>query len=76
MWRSLKPYFTPGDSDAEAPADVTCVQVGDTMTCTDEDAVGNPDANYFYVVRATGPASGAFDDSNRVGVFTFSLVTP
>ena len=76
VWRSLKSYFTSGDSDAEVPADVTCAQVGDTMTCTDEDAVGNPDAKYFYVVRATDPASGAFDDSNRVGVFTFSLVTP
>ncbi len=76
VWRSLKPYFTPGGSDAEAPADITCTQDGDTMTCTDEDAVGNPDANTFYVVRATGPAGGAFDDSNRVGVITFNLVTP
>ena len=49
-----------------------CTDDGVTVTCTHENAIGDPSPNSFYVVRASY-ANGAYADSNRTGVFRYSL---
>jgi hypothetical protein len=74
-WRGITPYFTPTSVDTSIVGDGTtenCANNAGTVTCTNANAIGNPDTNYFYMVRAFNP-EGASADSNRVGEFDFSL---
>ncbi len=70
VWRSSSPYFAPVDEGTDL-GDI-CTNNGITVTCTHENAVGDPSVNSFYVVRASY-ANGAYADSNRTGVFGFAL---
>ncbi|MBM4460396.1 MAG: DUF11 domain-containing protein [Chloroflexi bacterium] len=77
LWRGTVPYFTLDDSSvlvaSGMPPVPNCVRVELTIVCTDSGAVGNPALNHFYLVRAFNSA-GTSADSNRVGVFGFSLM--
>jgi hypothetical protein len=68
LWRSLKPYFAPGDTSSPSP-----LYSGTNRAYTDAGVLANLN-NYFYVVNAVGPNSELSPDSNRMGEFTFSLV--
>lgn len=70
-WRSLDPYLAPGDGEAEQ-RELDCAEAGGRMTCADAGAVGAPDANYCYVVRAVN-AVEEFADSNRAGTFSYAM---
>ena len=76
VWRDTSPYFTPGLGGSPLaiglPPSPNCTMVGDTITCTDPDAVGGASPNY-YLVRALNMA-GAFEDSNRVGAYSFGIL--
>lgn len=75
VWRGLTPYFTPGSADTALIGDGAsgnCSQVGGAITCTDASAIGNPNINTFYFVRAFN-AGGAYADSSRCGEFDFTL---
>jgi hypothetical protein len=67
VWRDTAPYFTPvGDPVA------TLTATGDALTYEDPDRIGDPDVNYFWVVRGV-VAGGASGSSNQVGEFDFRL---
>jgi hypothetical protein len=76
VWRDTSPYFTPGLGGSPLaiglPPSPNCTMVGDTITCTDPDAVGGA-SPYYYLVRALNMA-GAFEDSNRVGAYSFGIL--
>lgn len=58
-----EPYFAPGAAYAS----------GVSSGWTDTGAVGNPTANYTYILRAHG-GCGESADSPRLGEFDFTLV--
>jgi hypothetical protein len=67
VYRSLKPYFRPGDDTSLLPlANVTATEF------TDWGMINALDGHY-YVVRAVN-AVGPSADSNRVGKFAYGLV--
>ena len=67
VYRSLQPYFTPGDASSPTPvAEVTATEYMDWGVINDPTA-------YYDVVRAVNVA-GPSADSNRVGKFSFTLV--
>jgi hypothetical protein len=74
VWRSLAPYFTPGDAGSEARPGI-CTDDGTTVTCTDAGAAGHPEADYVYVLRASD-VTGQHADSNRTGTSSFDLTAP
>jgi hypothetical protein len=49
-----------------------CTNNGATVICTHANAIGNPNTNYFFLVRVFN-SDGAAADSNRVGEFDFAL---
>ena len=73
VWRSTKPYFTPGPGD---PAIVRLPDVlppfGSTVTTTDS-GVLTAGVSYTYVVRAVA-GSAVSASSKRVGAFVFGIV--
>jgi hypothetical protein len=74
VWRGTAPYLIPGAAGASiianAPSD--CVREAGAIVCENPNAIGNPNINYFYLVRA-GNATDASVDSRRVGEFSFPL---
>ncbi len=65
--RAVTPYFTPTDGTRRA------LVTGSPWRYTDPEAViGDPDTNYYYLVRAACGAAHA--DPGRVGEFDFTLV--
>lgn len=60
------PYFTPTASDILA-SNVT------GTTYSDTGALGDPDNNYFYVVKAVSDVGKTSAISNRIGEFDFAL---
>lgn len=67
-FRSVLPYFMPGDQGATLLPDPTTSPYTDGSVLTQA-------GPYFYVVRSIGATAGQFSSvSNRVGKFTFELV--
>ena len=67
VWRDTSPYFTPaGDPVA------TLAATGGPLKYEDANRIGDPDVNYFWVVRGV-IAGGASGVSNRVGEFDYRL---
>ena len=76
VWRSTTPYFTAGGPPATLIASggpPNCTKQGTTISCTDPDALGNPNVPYFYVVRGL-TAGSAWLESSEVGAYSFGLV--
>ncbi len=75
LWRGTTPYFVAAPVDGEAtPVDMEmCALIGDTITCTNAAAIGDPAVNYFYLVLAVGASGDRSVPSNRVGEFDFAL---
>jgi hypothetical protein len=80
VWRYTTPYFalTPPASaiaDGLPPVGlgqpITCTLASGVITCDNSGVLGDPARNYYYVVR--GYSDLNYDDSNRVGAFTFAL---
>lgn len=75
LWRDTVPYFTPG-----APATLVasgyppagCTLASGTISCSLPAGVGDPNVNYFYVVRGIRPDLSPAD-SNTTGEFDFGL---
>ena len=66
--RATTPYFTPADATRRA------IVTGVPWSYTDPDPViGDPNINYFYVVRATCGAAYADPAGGRQGEFDFRL---
>jgi hypothetical protein len=74
VWRSAQPYVAPKVSGSHRRADLTAPYPSATLVFTDTNAVGDPAANWFYVVRGYGLGGDAAADSGAVGVFNFGLV--
>ena len=72
VWRSKRPYFSPDDADAVPIGTVPRRSTPKSSSPTPDSAaaIGNPDLNYFYVVRG----AGATADSKPVGEFDFALI--
>ncbi|MCA9950619.1 MAG: peptidoglycan DD-metalloendopeptidase family protein [Anaerolineales bacterium] len=66
VWRSTKPYFTPGDNDSEMIAEIS------TTTHTDPNHIGDVDTNYFYQVIATNGGC-PIAVSQQMGEFDFGI---
>jgi hypothetical protein len=72
--RGTDPYFATASGTLIGDgATKNCTNNGVTVTCTDTNAIGDPDTHHFYMVRAFN-SGGASADSNRVGEFDFELV--
>jgi hypothetical protein len=67
VYRQTTPYFDPDDTDPELTLD------SPATTHTFSGDAGNPDVNYFYLVRALSCTSGAIADSIRTSSFDFAL---
>lgn len=72
VWRSLNPYFNPGDAGSTKLADV--VPSGGSGTYTDVGVIGNS-TNYYYVVRAVNIFGLQSPRSNRVGKYDYQIFT-
>ena len=71
--RSPRPYFAWDDADADPRGTVPAPPAGtDVVRFDDENAIGDPAVNAYYLVRGVN-AAGAAGESNRVGEFDFSL---
>lgn len=66
VWRSVSPYFVPGD--ASSP---TAFETQET-NYMDNGILINPNG-YYYIVTAVAVAGPESDASNQTGAFTFSL---
>jgi hypothetical protein len=76
VWRHTTPTFAAGRPPATLIADggpPHCASSDGTVTCTDAEALGTSDVNYFYLVRGL-TTLGVWAGSNEIGVFTFDLV--
>lgn len=74
VWKSPSPDFTPGEGELIAsgpPFTSNCTVAGDTVTCTDDDALSAP-GQFFYIVQGLNPA-GAGALSHCMGAFSFAL---
>lgn len=49
-----------------------CTLNGETITCPVQGGIGDPEVNYFYVIRSFRK-DGSWIDSNRTGEFDFGL---
>jgi hypothetical protein len=69
VWRSVKPYFVPGDASSPMP-------VGQPTTpgYSDTGAATDITTNYAYIVRAVNQYGKVSGSSNRVMEFGFALV--
>ena len=65
--RSRDPYFTPDDATLVQVLEAPVTEHTDTL------ALGNPDDNYFYLVRARVTGNDNVADSNVIGEFDFAL---
>lgn len=65
LYRDTAPYFTPGSTPYHA---------GTSLSHDDGNALGDPEQNYYYVVRATCENGFESASSNRVGEFDYALV--
>ncbi len=72
VWRSTQPYFTPGDALAVQIGTITS-PFTTTVTYIDNDAVGDVNNNYSYVVKAVNTYGLVSLISNRVGAFNYQL---
>ena len=73
VYRSPRPYFAPGDSDAEKRADVPGPFPGAEVSYTDHDIPGLSLTDHFYVVLAVAPDGSTYAVSNRAGRVNFAL---
>ena len=64
LFRDTAPYFDPAGAAYETTAALTFDDIG---------AVGNPNENHFYVVKAGCSSGFQSNGSNRVGEFDFTL---
>ncbi len=72
VWRSMDPYFMPGDAGSEKRQTILPPALGTGANTTDIGALGQVGVNYFYRVEAVN-ATGESAVSNRVGAFNFML---
>ena len=75
VWRSSSPYFDPYSthSMSREAAVPDGAGSGTVISYLDTEAAANPDANYYYFVRAISSDGMMSDGSNRVGAFSFSV---
>jgi len=74
VWRSSQPYFIPKQAGTHRRSDQTAPYPGTTLTFTDSGVAGNPNENWYYVVRGYGLGGETSADSAAKGVFSFGLV--
>ncbi len=76
IWRYTSPYFDlvapPAAVVASGLPPAGCTLSGSGISCPLSDGIGDPDTNYFYVVRGI-LATGSGVNSNRTGEFDFRL---
>ena len=72
IYRSTKPYFSPGDLGAQKIADVL-PPFGATVYAADSTAFAAPPTAYFYLIQVVDVAGQAYPASNRAGAFGFTL---
>jgi len=68
VWRSARPYFSPGEVDAERLATLAPSET-DPLTWSDSDAT----VNYHYRVRGLDASEQPVSTSRPVGRFTFAI---
>jgi len=73
VWRSAIPYVTPQAAGSHRRVEFTLPYPSATLAFTDTNTVGNPAANWFYVVRGYDLGGTAAADSVAQGVFSFAL---
>ena len=73
VWRSSQPYLSPNQAGSHRLAEQTVPYPGTTLTVTDNGAAGNPNANWYYVVRGYDLSGQVAADSSSKGVFSFGL---
>lgn len=73
VWRSEKPYFTPGDAGSELVKDASLTG-SNTLSWTDANAVGQPGVNHYYVVRGANTCGAVAAPAARSGEFDYTLV--
>ena len=74
VWRSAQPYLLPKQSGTHRRSDQTAPYPGTTLTFIDNSVAGNPNANWYYVVRGYDLGGQMAADSAARGVFSFGLV--
>jgi hypothetical protein len=74
LYRSAKPYFSPGDPGAQKIDDVL-PPFGATVNAADATAFTVPPTAYFYLIQVVDVAGQAYPASNRAGAFGF-ILTP
>ena len=74
IWRSVQPYFAPGQ-DGAALRD-TLTPGGGEMTWDDSDTASDPLTHYYYRVRGMDAAAQPVMTSQPVGRFTFDITHP
>jgi hypothetical protein len=72
VYRSTPPYFTPASPGAEWRADLPAPPLGGQLRYEDDDVLGVPGVNYFYLVRAAN-GDQHYSASDPVGAFNFAL---
>jgi hypothetical protein len=73
VWRSARPYFTPGDPDATLLADVPPPGSGTEVAFTDPfGGLGDVVHNYVYVIRGVNPL-GVSAVGRWAGDFDFTM---
>jgi hypothetical protein len=73
VWRSATPYVAPKAAGSHRCAEFTLPYPTATLAFTDTNTVGNPTANWFYVVRGYDLGGTLAADSVAQGVFSFAL---
>ncbi len=78
IWRHTSPYYElvapPATLVASGLPPDGCTMSDDAITCTLAGGVGDPDINYFYVVRGVR-SDGSGVNSNQTGELDFGLVS-
>jgi hypothetical protein len=72
VWRSVTPYFTPGDANSTRVANLTGPFDAE-VSFTDAEATLDPDTAYFYVVKAIDLYGRPVALSGGLGSFTFGM---
>lgn len=70
-WRSLQPYFIPGDGQSERLGTVSAET--DPLVWVDSTGAGDPNLNYTYRIVSLNAASQMVGVSQAAGEFDFAL---